>query len=137
MNLDVLKMLKLNAKLNNLLEGFDDFLYTKKINLTIKDKILIFLYEKPLSPFELIKMLSVAKTNLALVCQSLIKEDLIKKQKDEIDKRNIFYLITEKGKLKAEELLKEVSKIINNEIEYKNKNAEINAKISELLSLIS
>ncbi len=137
MNLDVLKMLKLNAKLNNLLEGFDDFLYTKKINLTIKDKILIFLYEKPLSPFELIKMLSVAKTNLALVCQSLIKEDLIKKQKDEIDKRNIVYLITEKGKLKAEELLKEVSKIINNEIEYKNKNAEINAKISELLSLIS
>lgn len=137
MNLDVLKMLKLNAKLNNLLEGFDDFLYTKKINLTIKDKILIFLYEKPLSPFELIKMLSVAKTNLALVCQSLIKEDLIKKQKDEIDKRNIFYLITEKGKLKAGELLKEVSKIINNEIEYKNKNAEINAKISELLSLIS
>lgn len=137
MNLDVLKMLKLNAKLNNLLEGFDDFLYTKKINLTIKDKILIFLYEKPLSPFELIKMLSVAKTNLALVCQSLIKEDLIKKQKDEIDKRNIVYLITEKGKLKAGELLKEVSKIINNEIEYKNKNAEINAKISELLSLIS
>ena len=137
MNLDVLKMLKLNAKLNNLLEGFDDFLYTKKINLTIKDKILIFLYEKPLSPFELIKMLSVAKTNLALVCQSLIKEDLIKKQKDEIDKRNIVYLITEKGKLKAGELLKEVSRIINNEIEYKNKNAEINAKISELLSLIS
>ena len=137
MNLDVLKMLKLNAKLNNLLEGFDDFLYTKKINLTIKDKILIFLYEKPLSPIELIKMLSVAKTNLALVCQSLIKEDLIKKQKDEIDKRNIVYLITEKGKLKAGELLKEVSRIINNEIEYKNKNAEINAKISELLSLIS
>lgn len=137
MELDVLNILKLNSTLNNLLEGFDDFLYTKKINLTIKDKILILLNEKPLSPFELIKMLSVAKTNLALICQDLIKDGLIKKEKDLIDKRNIIYSLTELGKEKAVKIAISINKQINMRIEYKNSNEQINNKVKELLELLS
>lgn len=136
MKLDVLKMLKLNALLENLLEGFDDFLYTRKINLTIKDKILIFLYEKPQSPYNLIKLLSIAKTNLALICKALIKENLIQKQRDEVDRRNIVYNITEKGKEKAEKLISEIEKATNNKMEYKNNFEEINKNMEELLTLL-
>ena len=136
MKLDVLKMLKLNALLENLLEGFDDFLYTRKINLTIKDKILIFLYEKPQSPYNLIKLLSIAKTNLALICKALIKENLIQKQRDEVDRRNIVYNITEKGKEKAEKLISEIEKVTSNKMEYKNNFEEINKNMEELLTLL-
>lgn len=136
MKLDVLKMLKLNALLENLLEGFDDFLYTRKINLTIKDKILIFLYEKPQSPYNLIKLLSIAKTNLALICKALIKENLIQKQRDEVDRRNIVYNITEKGKEKAEKLISEIEKATSNKMEYKNNFEEINKNMEELLTLL-
>ena len=136
MKLDVLKMLKLNALLENLLEGFDDFLYTRKINLTIKDKILIFLYEKPQSPYNLIKLLSIAKTNLALICKALIKDNLIQKQRDEVDRRNIVYNITEKGKEKAEKLISEIEKATSNKMEYKNNFEEINKNMEELLTLL-
>ena len=137
MELDVLSILKLNSTLNNLLEGFDDFLYAKKINLTIKDKILILLNEKPLSPFELIKMLSIAKTNLALICQDLIKDGLIKKEKDLIDKRNIIYSLTDTGKEKAIKIAISINKQINMKIEFKNNNEQINNKVKELLGLLS
>lgn len=137
MELDVLSILKLNSTLNNLLEGFDDFLYTRKINLTIKDKILILLNEKSLSPFELIKILSIAKTNLALVCQDLIKDGLIKKEKDLIDKRNIIYSLTEAGKERAVKIACSINKQINMRIEFKNNNEQINNKVKELLDLLS
>ncbi len=137
MELDVLNILKLNSTLNNLIEGFDDFLYTKKINLTIKDKILILLTEKSLSPFELIKILSVAKTNLALICQDLIKDGLIKKEKDLIDKRNIIYSLTDVGRERAINIALNINKQINMKIEFKNNNEQINNKVKELLQLLS
>lgn len=137
MELDVLNILKLNSTLNNLIEGFDDFLYTKKINLTIKDKILILLNEKPHSPFELIKILSVAKTNLALICQDLIKDGLIRKEKDLIDKRNIIYSLTDVGRERAINIALNINKQINMKIEFKNNNEQINNKVKELLQLLS
>ena len=137
MDLDVLKIIELNSVLNNLIEGFDDFLYSKKINLTIKDKILISLYEKPCSPYELIKKLSVAKSNLALCAKSLVKQNLIVQQKDEIDKRNILYSITEQGKNKGKEIILKINKAISTKLEHKNNVEEINKNIDGLLKLLS
>lgn len=137
MELDVLKILKLNSTLNNLIEGFDDFLYTKNVNLTIRDKVLILLTERSMYPYELIKMLSVAKTNLALICKELVKEGLIKKEKPEIDRRNVVYSLTVVGEEKARSILKLVYKQINMKIEYKNKNEEINNKVDNLLQLLN
>jgi len=137
MEIDVLKILELNSLLNNLIEGFDDFLYSKKINITIKDKILLNLMEKSCSPYELIKKISIAKSNLTLVANELIKENKIIKEKDSIDKRSIIYTITDEGKLKAQEILKKIKRGVNSQIEYKNNNEEINKMVAKLLTLLN
>lgn len=133
----VLKIIKLNSLLNNLVEGFDDFLYVKKINLTIKDKILIFLYERNHAPYELIKLLSVAKSNLTLCANDLIKEGLIVKEKDSIDKRNIVYSITSKGKELAKTKIVLLEKVIFDKIEYKNNNEEFLKNIDNLIKFLN
>ena len=136
MGLDVLKIIKLNSVLGNLLEGFDDFLYTKEINLTNKDKILILLTQKPLSPFNLIKSLSIAKSNLALCAEKLIKENYIIKEKDAVDKRNIVYKLTKTGEEKASEILNKLNKALVRKLEHKNNFDEINKTIEKLLNLL-
>lgn len=128
MEVDSKELIELLSKLNNLVEGFDEFYLNKKNSLTIKDKLLIFLYEKSLSPYELIKKLGLAKSNLALITSSLIKENLIIKKQDNVDKRNIIYFITEKGKERAVNILSLINNNINKQMHYK-KHAE---KINEL-----
>lgn len=133
MEIDVKKILELNLKLNNLLEGFDEFYLNKKFNLTIKDKILVCLISKNLSPFELIKNISIAKSNLALALSDMEKKGLVVKKKDEIDKRNIVISLTANGKVKANEVLNALNKNINSTLAYKNNAEEIN-KLVELLN---
>lgn len=132
MEIDAKKIIMLTSKLNNLLEGFDEFYLCKKSNLTIKDKLLIFLIDKNLAPFELIKFLGIAKTNLALIIASLEKEGLVVKTRDNIDKRNIIISLTSKGKLKATEILNNINKNINNTLAYKNNANKVNELLNEL-----
>lgn len=73
------------------------------MQLTMKTKILFFV-EKNVScpPSLLINKLNIAKSNLALLCKSLIEEGLMQAHKNEQDKRNVFYVLTQKGKLELE-----------------------------------
>lgn len=136
MELDAINFLKLSSSLLGRLEGFDSVFLNKKFNLTIKDKFLIFLLDGEKSPSKLIELLGIAKTNLALISAELLSKNLIRKQKDFLDKRLINYALTESGKQKANKFVEELNKNIKNSLEFKNKNDEINKLIVELLKLL-
>ena len=136
MELNAISFLKLSSSLLGRLEGFDSVFLNKKFNLTIKDKFLIFLLDGEKSPSKLIEFLGIAKTNLALISKELLNENLIRKQKDFLDKRLINYALTESGEQKANKFVEELNKNIKNSLEFKNKNDEINKLIVELLKLL-
>lgn len=137
MEIDVIKLLKLNASIENILSGFDDLYESKKVNLTLKDKFLIFLSEGPLTPYKLINLLGVAKTNLVLLSNSLLDEKLIVKNKDEIDKRNIVYSITQEGEKRVEEIIFKINVYLNNQQKFKSNAEGINENIDKILSFFS
>ena len=137
MEINATNLLILSSKISSKLEGFDAIFLNKKMNLTIKDKFLIFLLDGEKSPSELIELLGVAKTNLALISSELLINKLIQKQKDNLDKRLINYSLTPFGKQKADEIMKNINANIQNCLEYKNKSEEINSLAKELLLLLS
>ncbi len=100
----ILKIVELRIKLQSLCDGFNKTNANKKSVLTMDKKVLFVLSKnKNCTPSVLIETLGVAKSNLALLCKSLIKEGLITQSKGDLDKRSIFYNITEKGKNKLNE----------------------------------
>ena len=136
MEINAIEFLKLSSSLMKHLEGFDPVFLNKKFNLTIKDKFLIFLLDGEKSPSKLIEFLGIAKTNLALISAGLINENLIKKQKDSIDRRLINYSLTEQGKKISDELVKKLNENVKNSLEYKIKNDEINKLINNLNKIL-
>lgn len=137
MEIDAKKILMLSSKLNNLIEGFDEFYLSKKTNLTIKDKLLVFLLDSDLAPYELIKLLGIAKSNLALIIADLVKKGYAVKKHDTIDKRNIVVSLTLNGKIKANKILESLNKNINNSLAYKNNGVEVNNLLDELIEKIN
>jgi len=126
MKIDCKELIILLTKLNNMIDGFDEFFLTKNNNLTIKDKLLIFLQEKNLTPFELIKKLGINKTNLVLITAELVKQELIIKKQTSFDKRNIEYVITDKGNLYIQNILNKIDENINKQLKYYNNAQKIN-----------
>jgi len=126
MKIDCKELIILLTKLNNMIDGFDEFFLTKNNNLTIKDKLLIILQEKNLTPFELIKKLGINKTNLALITAELVKQELIIKKQTSFDKRNIEYVITDKGNLYIQNILNKIDENINKQLKYYNNAQKIN-----------
>lgn len=136
MEIDALKFLELQSYLLSGVEGFDSVFLNKKTNLTIKDKFILFLLNENLAPRDLIKLLGVAKTNLALISQDLLRNGLIEKQKDEFDHRLIKYSLTESGTKQAKSLAEKINLNAKNLLEFKNKNIEINETVEKLLWLL-
>lgn len=136
MEINAINFLKLSSILSSRVEGFDSVFLNKKFNLTIKDKFLIFLKNGAKSPASLIEFLGVAKTNLALISIDLINGGFIQKQKDSQDKRLINYSLTEKGSLKADQVVQSIQENLQNSLEYKNKNEEINLLVEKLIKLL-
>ena len=132
--IDVKKILMLSSKLNNLLDGFDEFYLSKKTNLTIKDKVLVFLLDKNLSPFELIKLLGIAKSNLANLSKTLISEGVIDSYKSMGNYRNIFYRITEKGLNELNAYKVSLYKVFGEKFE--NNLSEIGFHIEKILEIL-
>lgn len=69
-----------------------------KNTLSLKTKILFLLKEKSLPPVDIMTTLHLAKTNLALLTTEMASEGLITKDKQQYDKRVIYYSITDAGK---------------------------------------
>ena len=123
------------CKLQSMFEGYDFKQNCKKNQLTIKLKILIFLFKGIDSPYVLTKNLGIAKTNLNLICTQMIKEDLISKNKVDFDKRSIYYSITDKGKNYLFEELNQFG--LDFENINQNKIEEINKTLKSLLKLLN
>ena len=75
-------------------EGRDQ---SKKNTLSLKTKPL-FLIDKGCSPKEIIAALVIAKTNLALLTKDMAAEGLIVKTKGTLDRREVYYSLTDNGK---------------------------------------
>ena len=103
--IDVKLIVKLITEFQNNLEKFNEQTLNKENILTIKHKILIYVLCGENSAYKLIKKIGIAKTNLNLVCTELIKEGYLEKEKAEFDKRIVFYILTEKGRLYIEKEL--------------------------------
>ncbi|MBQ4049679.1 MAG: winged helix DNA-binding protein [Clostridia bacterium] len=68
-----------------------------KNTLSLKTKILFLLRNKPLSPSDFMSILQLSKTNLAILMKSMVEEDLVIKTRNNADKREITYKITDAG----------------------------------------
>lgn len=83
------------------LQKFCENTESKEFNrnaFSIKFKILLYIKEYGnISPSTLVDNLNIAKSNIALFCKNLLKEELIKSQHDEFDRRIIYYCLTPKG----------------------------------------
>ncbi len=70
----------------------------QKNTLSLKTKILFLIRDKGLPPVDIMTILHLAKTNLALLTGEMAKDGLITKEKQAYDKRIVYYSITDKGK---------------------------------------
>ena len=79
-------------------------LYTKKAaqgengSFGLKERLLFCLFGSDLPPRELMDMLCMAKSNLALLAGKCIKEGLIAKSRRQDDGRALTYSLTDKGR---------------------------------------
>jgi|AntRauTorcE11897_2_1112592.scaffolds.fasta_scaffold00095_50 DNA-binding MarR family transcriptional regulator len=124
--------------LENLCDGFDTSCSSKKSLLTTKIKMLHLLnLEGRLSPSLIICKLGVAKSNLAILASTMIKEGLIEKVEDTFDKRVIYYNITQKG----QELLNNSLQVINEQVcdcaLASDKCKKLNKKLDEVIKLLN
>lgn len=135
------KLDKQIISLRIMLENLSDFYEVTNSNvktmpLTMRIKALFFVSENSACPPSLlIDNLNIAKSNLAILCKGLIEEGLIVSEKDEKDKRNIYYSITQKGKKELENYYN----LLENQIEKVMSVREIKTiekKIDELTTLL-
>lgn len=91
-------MLKARILAQNACESFEKQINKKNL-LTTKVRILFLIDEyKSVSPTFLIDRLYIAKSNIALFCKQLMLEGLISSSQDSIDRRIVYYCLTQKGK---------------------------------------
>jgi len=122
--------------LQKICDGFDTKEANKRSFLTARLKVLFLLSEqKEVSPGYLIEKLGIAKSNLALLCSAMVNEGLITSSKNQEDKRNITYFITEKGNIELDVFLddmeKELADVIISDKEYRL----LERKLDEILDI--
>lgn len=131
-------LIKLRIELEKLCDGFDAEDANKKSNLTLKMKVLFCLSDcGELSPNYIISTLGIAKSNLTILCRSMLEEGLIASRKSETDKRNITYIITNKGEKQLKGYLNQVK--LDNISLFKNEKhiKSLEKKITDTLKLLS
>jgi len=96
-----LGFLKRCVELKIVLDKFDESFSKDKTsrvcNISTKLKILMLLKQGKNTPKELIDSLAIAKSNITIICDGMMYEELITKEKGETNKKNIMYKITKKG----------------------------------------
>ena len=123
------------ARLEVLCEGFDDL--NKTAVLTSKVKVLLEVSnQNNVSPNKLKTKVGLAKSNLTLLCNSLVKDGLITKNKDEFDNRAIFYNITEKGRDYLNVILGKMKRNFEGELAYKDNIKQVDVAVKNLNELI-
>ena len=109
---------------------------SKKNLLATSVRVLFLIGEyESVSPSVLIEKLYIAKSNLAPICKQLISEELIEARQDTIDRRIIYYSLTQKGK---EYLNTKLETIGNNVVECCPQGAEeLNQNLEAINQVLS
>jgi len=131
-------LVALTINLEKICDGYDAFDANKKSNLTLKIKVLFCASEMgEVTPSQLINKLGIAKSNLTVLCKSMLEEGLISSRKSATDKRNISYIITNKGAKQLKGYLNQVK--LDNINLYKSvrQAKSIEKKITELMKLLN
>ena len=129
------RILDLAIRLENLCEGFDET--NKSAILTSKIKILFELSKKDVvTPSTLKNNVGLAKSNIAILCNSLAKEGLIEKKKDKFDTREILYSLTDSGREHLAEYLKKAQKNFEGQLAYKDNMEQIDTEVQNLYELV-
>jgi len=74
-------------------KGYGEGVFTVKYQM-----LYLIAFKDKISPQELIFELKMAKSNLALMANKMIKEGLIESSKEQGNRKQIYYSITNKGK---------------------------------------
>lgn len=83
---------------------------TKKGVFGLKESLLFCLRDNPLPPGDIMAMLGIFKTNLALLAKRCIDEGLITKSFRKNDSRAIVYSITDKGREELQKTFERIEK---------------------------
>lgn len=128
-------IVSLASRLQILCEGFDEL--NKNTVLTSKLKVLLELSKsEKVTPNKLSEKLGMAKSNLTILCNSLVKDKLVDKIKDEFDGRAIYFTMTKKGEELLEEILLKMKKNFEDELAYKDNIKQIDIAVKNLLELV-
>lgn len=134
-NQKIKNILSLAIRLENLCEGFDET--NKSAVLTSRIKVLLEISKaESVTPNILKTNVGLAKSNIAILCNALTKESLIKKNKDSADTREISYSITEKGLDELDKFLSKAKKNFEGRLAYKNNMKQIDESVENLLQLV-
>lgn len=134
-NKRIKNILSLAIRLENLCEGFDET--NKSAVLTSKVKVLLEISkENSVTPNTIKSNIGLAKSNIAIMCNALVEEGLIHKNKDSADTREISYSITEKGLDELDKFLLKAKKNFEGRLAYKNNMKQIDEAVEDLLSLV-
>ncbi len=105
-------ILLLAMSLQNFCEKTDNKEFNK-LAFSIKFKILLLIKKYgSISPSTLVENLNIAKSNIAMFCKNLNKENFISQKHDEFDRRIIYYCLTQKG----EEYVKSLVSLLDKHI---------------------
>ena len=91
------EIIELRILLSYVSDGFSVEDASKSTPLTTRIKVLFLLEQKDFSPSELIDIVGIAKSNLANLLKSMIRDGVVVSYKAENNSKNIFYTITESG----------------------------------------
>ena len=131
-------IIALRMELERICDGFDSADGNKKTNLTLKMKMLFLLSTNgELSPNSLISALGLAKSNLTILCRSLLEEGLIEVKKSETDKRTISYILTNKGEKQLKTYLNQLKVDNINLFKSERSVKTLEKKLSEVLELLT
>jgi len=91
------EIIELRILLSYVSDGFSIEDSSKYTPLTTRIKVLFLLEQKDFSPSELIEIVGIAKSNLANLLKTMIRDGVVVSYKSETNSKNIFYTITESG----------------------------------------
>lgn len=111
----------ISEEILDLLIGFEYLLESQSgEKFDIKHKVLHLVSKREkTNPNYLVEVLCIARSNLAIICNNLIKEGLLEKHREKNSKKEIYYCITDAGMSVITEKFKNSEKTLD---KLRNKN---------------
>ena len=129
---------ELRILLQNITDGFSLDSANKNAKLTMERRVLFVLNnEKRVKPITLITKLGIAKSNLALLCRSMIDAGYMTCEKEENDKRNIYYEITAKGVAELNQYIDTISNDVGTIVSNDKEAKAMEKKLDDIIEFLT